>query len=81
MALDYEDLSSADDQLLAHFLVAREITAGSGPVLPSYTDADFEREKQHKAALRAEFSRRGYSDDDIQRIESGDWTALDGRHV
>ena len=81
MSIDYNDLASADEQHLAHFLMSREIKAGSGPVLPRYTDADFEREKEHKEAIRAEFIRRGYSDDEVQQIESGDWTVLDTRNA
>lgn len=79
MPVDPNDLPSADEHELAYWLMTSEIRSGSGPYLPRYTDRDIERDKDRKKAIRVEFKRRGYSDDDVQKIESGDWTVLDGR--
>jgi len=79
MPIDYDDLPSADEQQLAHWLMRSERSAGSGLHLPRYTDADIDRDRQRKEAIRVELRRRGYSDDDVAHIESGEWRMLDGR--
>ena len=53
--------------------------SGSGPDAPPYTNTDIKRDKERKGAIRVELKRRGYSDGDVQAIESGVWTMLDGR--
>jgi len=79
MPIDYDDLPSADEQQLAHWLMRSEISAGSGLHLPRYTDTDIDRDKQRREAIRVELRRRGYSGVDVQHIESGEWRTLNGR--
>jgi hypothetical protein len=82
MAIDYDNLEHEKEQTLAHFLVTSEIRAGGGQVLPTYEwPAAWEREEDRKQAIRDEFMRRGYSEHEVSRIESGDWSVLDGRNV
>jgi hypothetical protein len=66
------------DEGLAHWLSMSTIVAAASP-LPTYTDQDFADEEARKTAIRREFLRRGYSEDEVARIERNDWTPLDGR--
>ncbi len=79
MSVDPNDLPSADEHELAYWLMTSEIKSGSGPHFPRYTRTDIGRDQDRKEAIRIELKRRGYSDGDVQQIESGEWKMLDGR--
>lgn len=55
------------------------IRSGSGPRFSHYASADIEEDQERKQAIRVELERRGYSAGEVQAIESGEWTMLDGR--
>ena len=55
------------------------IRSGSGPRFADDASADIEVDQKRKEAIRVELKRRGYSAGEVQAIESGEWTMLDGR--
>ncbi len=81
MSVDPNDLPSADEHELAYWLMTSEIRSGSGPTSTRYTSSDSEKDRERKEAIRVEMKRRGYSDEDVLAIESGEWTMLDGRNA
>ncbi len=79
MSVDPHDLPSADEHELAYWLMTSGIRSGSGPRLPHDASADIEPDNERKEAIRVELKRRGYSEGEVQQIESGKWEMLDGR--
>ncbi len=79
MSVDPNDLPSADEHELAYWLMTSGIRSGSGPRFAHYASADIEEDQERKQAIRVELERRGYSAGEVQAIESGEWTMLDGR--
>ena len=77
-----DDLTMATETELVDLLITspmRLATPPKGFGYPRYSEDDIKASREQRGAVLAEFSRRGYSGDEVERIKSHDWAVLDGR--